>query len=842
MAFPVDLLAELDYEDIEHSAEEYMSSLLFGDPDKLEYFTLPNRRKIPVSLSSIAFVPLYGGETMYKILALFAPESQFTAVALYLADRWWAIDDVIKTAESSRQGLQQVTSLGERIVLYILNRIIYRAHEMNAEELPFLCHGAAEFAKILWKSGKAIGFYSIKPTGSKCQAFLTRCYRLPVLDTIFVRKKHRGKGYGLQMLEDFVDCFTEEALGLRYPLSPSMYAVCQKYLNNYPDDHNLLWEVEGVGHPFQRTLIADRLLAQISPIEGTDISQEDEQGSVGGESSSLVLTETESGSQLPGHVKKQLNLTELPTESNANQELPSVSTILSEELTRPPVAKRGRHFQSKHSKEEKRNIELEQRCLTSEEEVVVPKDQLNSSEPTTDRTEEALEITENQEKCTIMEEPTELITDDVVVCEIEILQPDGDEDKESSSESATEPVDNEMADFVTEESSKTEEVILSKSQHLEEIPCESPASEEGIPPKPLDSEEVLPPQASETEQASPNSEEVIPQEPSETPEDIAPEPSKTEDVAALESVKPGVKTAQDTTIMGEEEITEDATKMEEEDSIKMEDSTKLEEEDSIKMEDATKMEEEDSIKMEDATKMEEEDSIKMEDSTKMEDKAAMNDPANGASGDSTEEPDNLECTEETKECGEDDKLEKDGDVAEQNDSKEDEPVQDPAADCTPSNHNVTDPNKDALAEHTEQPDVQADEKTSDSGHESVNEEVSQHSGAESDATSSATKTDSAQQEGEPAESNAPMDLSLGPLLVIELQDVSQKQATAVNPEADEAKEIDLKDQSSSAVAEKSVDSSSEEMETEVPVVDRRNLRRKVKGNKGPPKKRSKVAA
>lgn len=230
----------------------------------------------------------------------------------------------------------------------------------------------------------------------------------------------------------------------------------------------------------------------------------------------------------------------------------------------------------------------------------------------------------------------------------------------------------------------------------------------------------------------------------------------------------------------------------------------------------------------------------MEDSTKMEDKAAMNDPANGASGDSTEEPDNPECTEETKECDEDDKLEKDGDVAEQNDSKEDEPVQDPAADCTPSNHNVTDPNKDALSEHTEQPDVQADEKTPDSGHESVNEEVSQHSGAESDATSSATKTDSAQQDGEPAESNAPMDLSLGPLLMIELQDVSQKQATAVHPEADEAKEIDLKDQSSSAVAEKGVDSSSEEMETEVPVMDRRNLRRKVKGNKGPPKKRSKV--
>ncbi|GCC39473.1 hypothetical protein chiPu_0023828, partial [Chiloscyllium punctatum] len=58
-----------------------------------------------------------------------------------------------------------VTSLGERIVLYVLNRIIYRAQEMSADELPFLCHSATEYAKILWKSGKAIGFYSIKIAG-----------------------------------------------------------------------------------------------------------------------------------------------------------------------------------------------------------------------------------------------------------------------------------------------------------------------------------------------------------------------------------------------------------------------------------------------------------------------------------------------------------------------------------------------------------------------------------------------------------------------------------------------------------------------------------------------------
>lgn len=32
-----------------------------------------------------------------------------SAVALYLADQWWAIDDIVKTSVPSREGLKQVT-------------------------------------------------------------------------------------------------------------------------------------------------------------------------------------------------------------------------------------------------------------------------------------------------------------------------------------------------------------------------------------------------------------------------------------------------------------------------------------------------------------------------------------------------------------------------------------------------------------------------------------------------------------------------------------------------------------------------------------------------------------
>ncbi|NXA44892.1 F169A protein, partial [Nothocercus julius] len=251
MAFPVDVLNGYSHEDLESSAEDYMSDLRCGDPNRPEFLSLPDHSKIPISLSTVGFVPLYGGEQTHKVLALFAPEDSLTAVALYLADQWWSIDDIVRTSVPSREGLQQVKSVGERVVLYVLNRIIYRKREIERNEIPFLCHGSNDYAKIIWKKGEAIGFYSVKPTGSVCSSYLTQSYQLPVLDTLFVRKKHRGKDFGLMMLEDFVDSFTEDTLGLRYPLS----SFCKRYFEKYPGDHDLLWEVEGAGHWFQRTPI-----------------------------------------------------------------------------------------------------------------------------------------------------------------------------------------------------------------------------------------------------------------------------------------------------------------------------------------------------------------------------------------------------------------------------------------------------------------------------------------------------------------------------------------------------------------------------------------------------------
>lgn len=66
----------------------------------------------------------------------------------------------------------KVDTVRERIVLYILNIVIYRKKEMT-EEIPFLCHGEKDHVKILWDDGEAVGFYSVKATGMQPQRFTT---------------------------------------------------------------------------------------------------------------------------------------------------------------------------------------------------------------------------------------------------------------------------------------------------------------------------------------------------------------------------------------------------------------------------------------------------------------------------------------------------------------------------------------------------------------------------------------------------------------------------------------------------------------------------------------------
>ncbi|XP_006901493.1 PREDICTED: soluble lamin-associated protein of 75 kDa [Elephantulus edwardii] len=451
MMFPVDLLDNCSHEELETSAEDYMSDLRCGDPENPECFSFLNIT-IPISLSNVGFVPLYGGDQTQKILALFAPEDSLTAVALYLADQWWAIDDIVKTSLPSREGLKQVSTLGERVVLYVLNRIIYRKQEMEKNEIPFLCHSSTDYAKILWKKGEAIGFYSVKPTGSVCSSFLTQSYQLPVLDTMFVRKKFRGKDFGLHMVEDFVDSFTEEALGLRYPLSSLMYTACKQYFEKYPGDHELLWEIEGVGHWYQRIPVTRALQREVLNV--TAVSQNESKRPVSEEFglTSIPECEAETGDNQPS--ERQLTIDSVKdvfaSTSEGHSKTPVSTRTRSGHLKRPKIGKRFQdsEFSSSQGEEEKTPQSS-------------PAASTNKLESTIRTSESSEEFPEEQEENVIEFEDESSDKDAQPTPDTQPCLEKQDEEKESE----LEPVNGEIMDdtlktsLVTEEDNSTVEVL-----------------------------------------------------------------------------------------------------------------------------------------------------------------------------------------------------------------------------------------------------------------------------------------------------------------------------------------------------------------------------------------------
>ncbi|XP_063479225.1 soluble lamin-associated protein of 75 kDa isoform X4 [Symphalangus syndactylus] len=422
MAFPVDMLENCSHEELENSAEDYMSDLRCGDPENPECFSLLNIT-IPISLSNVGFVPLYGGDQTQKILALFAPEDSLTAVALYLADQWWAIDDIVKTSVPSREGLKQVSTLGERVVLYVLNRIIYRKQEMERNEIPFLCHSSTDYAKILWKKGEAIGFYSVKPT------------------------------------------------------------ACKQYFEKYPGDHELLWEVEGVGHWYQRIPVTRALQREALKIP---VSQNEPKRPMSGEYGPASVPEYAARTEDSQSSEMQLTIDSLKdafASTSEGHDKTSVSTrTRSSNLKRPKIGKRFQdsEFSSSQGEDEK----------TSQTSLTASINKLESTARPSESSEEFLEEEPEQRGIEFEDESSD--KDARPALETQPQQ----EKQDSEKESELEPVNGEIMDdslktsLITEEEDSTSEVL---DEELKLQPFNS--SEDSTNLVPLVVESSKPPEA-----------------------------------------------------------------------------------------------------------------------------------------------------------------------------------------------------------------------------------------------------------------------------------------------------------------------------------------------------------
>ncbi|KAM6202420.1 protein FAM169B-like [Rhynchocyon petersi] len=247
--YPVDILQD-DSERLRETALAYYAMLQERAGSFPEVLSLPTGEQVKLEASSVCFCTMHRDEPQQKLLVLVNPQDTRTVVAVYLNGVWWPTEDVLRTSDPAREGLMKVQTFGERIALFILNVVIFGRLERNldADGMFFLPHSVTEQAKILWRDGAAVGFYTTKIKGSLCSDGSGECYVLPVLDTVFIRRQHRRQGLALALLQDFCETFQEdEALGVSCPISPAMLQVCRKFLLAHPEERGRLWEVEPPG-------------------------------------------------------------------------------------------------------------------------------------------------------------------------------------------------------------------------------------------------------------------------------------------------------------------------------------------------------------------------------------------------------------------------------------------------------------------------------------------------------------------------------------------------------------------------------------------------------------------
>nr|XP_033776786.1 protein FAM169B isoform X2 [Geotrypetes seraphini] len=225
--YPVDVSAQEGASGFWVATNAYYSKLVQQRESSTEIFSISDEEKVKIEESNISRLPLYQEDSEHRILVLVNPKDKAKVLAAYVKNSWWGTEDILKTSDPSREGVIQVDSFEERVVLFVLNCLIFGTLERSPSEdgsTFFVPHSAEEYAKIFWQAGQAVGFYTVKRKGNLCDDCSSLCYLLPVLDTIFVRKKCRKRGLGMRMLWDFCQSFSDESvLGISCPLSAAMY-------------------------------------------------------------------------------------------------------------------------------------------------------------------------------------------------------------------------------------------------------------------------------------------------------------------------------------------------------------------------------------------------------------------------------------------------------------------------------------------------------------------------------------------------------------------------------------------------------------------------------------------
>ncbi|KAK3733692.1 hypothetical protein QZH41_008480 [Actinostola sp. cb2023] len=238
--FPVDLVKS--YYDINNDVEEELE-LLKDSLEGVHCGRCGLLLKVDEHLSNIVRHIIFDEYSPgHRVLLLRCDGGGGHIAAVRVAQKWWSVEEMLSSYDVSRNGLEDVRTFGERLVLSILNGIVFNQHERMTDDPTFGHHPPNETAKLMWHSGKAIGFYSIKQKGKLISYFSPDVWTINVLDTIFVRKACRKRGLATKMVEDFLQSFPNQDVGFSSPLGKTIKTICLKILSRNTENRDRIWE------------------------------------------------------------------------------------------------------------------------------------------------------------------------------------------------------------------------------------------------------------------------------------------------------------------------------------------------------------------------------------------------------------------------------------------------------------------------------------------------------------------------------------------------------------------------------------------------------------------------
>ncbi|KAF1575610.1 UNVERIFIED_CONTAM: Soluble lamin-associated protein of 75 kDa, partial [Eudyptes robustus] len=222
-----------------------------------------------------------------------------------------------------------------------------------------------------------------------------------------------------------------------------VYSACKHYFEKYPGDHDLLWEVEGAGHWFQRTSITTvlqreklKIAAEVSQKENTSFEAEDyfQQSAAESEASGQ---KTELETQVSADSQKGNESMDVHASTSEDPDITPVSIrTRSSHLKRPRIGKNSQESEPETSQGNEENV-----LRVSESRLELPAHTFESSEDLVEEPEE--NAVENDEEMIVENE-------DRSVSEME-LHASLPEKRSEKEETPSEPLNSE----VTEEIGKT---------------------------------------------------------------------------------------------------------------------------------------------------------------------------------------------------------------------------------------------------------------------------------------------------------------------------------------------------------------------------------------------------